>query len=157
MTSQTTSALSPLRHLRTRTLSLVAAAALTAATFAAAQTPSKAPTPAQKSSPVNIKATADEAPETQTWTIAQLLPLTVSEAWQMSGKNEDKFFDMVQDLAAFSAEKRGLVLPEDEAAGKHAGEYIKARAKADRNELLYAIVDQAVRKVGTKAPTTATK
>ena len=39
----------------------------------------------------------------------------------------------------------------------YAGEYIKARAKADRNELLYAIVDQAVRKVGTKAPTTATK
>ena len=156
MTTQTTS-VSALRHLRTLALSLAAAAAF-APTFAgAAQTPSKAPAPTQKSSPVNIKATADEAAETQTWTIAQLLPLTVSEAWQMSGRNEDKFFDMVQGLAAFSAEKRGLVLPEDEAAGKRAGEYIKARAKADHNELLYAIVDQAVRKVGTKAPTTATK
>ena len=144
-----------MRHLRTLALSLAAAAAF-APTFAgAAQTPSKVPAPTQKSSPVNIKATADEAPETQTWTIAQLLPLTVSEAWARSGKNEDKFFDMVQDLAAFSAQKRGLVLPENEATGRRAGELIKRAAAADRGQLLYAVVDQAVRRVGTKA--TATK
>jgi len=77
--------------------------------------------------------------------------LTVSEAWQMSGKNEDKFFDMVQDLAAFSAKKRNLALPEDETAGKQAGEYIKQQAKQDHDQLLYAVVDQAVRKVGKPA------
>lgn len=55
---------------------------------------------------------------------------------------------MVQDLAAFSARNRNLVLPQSEAAGRQAGEYIKQQAKADSQELLYVIVDRAVRKVG---------
>jgi hypothetical protein len=105
--------------------------------------------PAQSTSPVDIRPDTTEAPHP--WTVQQLLPLTVSEAWQMSGKNEDKFFDMVQDLAAFSAKKRDLVLPEDEAAGRQAGEYIKQQAKQDHDQLLYAVVDQAVRKVGKPA------
>lgn len=105
--------------------------------------------PAQSTSPVDIRPDATEAPHP--WTVEQLLPLTVSEAWQMSGKNEDKFFDMVQDLAAYSARKRDLVLPNDEAAGHQAGEYIKEQAKQDHSQLLYAVVDQAVRKVGKPA------
>jgi hypothetical protein len=105
--------------------------------------------PAQSTSPADIRPDATEAPHP--WTVEQLLPLTVSEAWQMSGKNEDKFFDMVQDLAAFSAKKRNLALPEDETAGKQAGEYIKQQAKQDHDQLLYAVVDQAVRKVGKPA------
>ncbi|MGH9513366.1 MAG: hypothetical protein ACRD2U_14640 [Terriglobales bacterium] len=109
----------------------------------------------ESSSPVNIKPEANEAAETHPWTIEQLLPLTVSEAWHMSGKDEDKFFDMVQDLAAFSAQKRNLVLPASEAAGKQAGEYIKQQAKLDHDQLLYAVVDQAVRKVGTPASSQA--
>jgi hypothetical protein len=113
--------------------------------------------PPQSSSPVDIRPDATEAPETHTWTIPQLLPLTVSEAWQMSGKSEDKFFDMVQDLAAFSAQKRNLVLPASEAAGREAGEYIKQQAKQDHDQLLYAVVDQAVRKVGKPAPTQASE
>ena len=128
--------------------------------FAAAATlflgtlPAVAQQPAQSSSPVNIKPEANEAPETHSWTIEQLLPLTVSEAWHMSGRNEDTFFDMVQDLAAFSAQKRNLVLPASEAAGREAGEYIKSQAKLDHAQLLYAVVDQAVRKVGQPAPAT---
>lgn len=105
--------------------------------------------PSQSTSPVDIRPDASEAPHP--WTVQQLLPLTVAEAWQMSGKNEDKFFDMVQDLAAFSAKKRDLVLPEDEAAGRQAGELIKQQAKLDHDQLLYAVVDQAVRKVGKPA------
>ncbi|MGH9529008.1 MAG: hypothetical protein ACRD2S_03715, partial [Terriglobales bacterium] len=101
--------------------------------------PGIAQQPAQSSSPVNIKPEANEAAETHSWTIEQLLPLTVSEAWHMSGKNEDKFFDMVQDLAAFSAKKRNLVLPASEAAGRQAGEYIKQQAKLDHGQLLYAV------------------
>jgi hypothetical protein len=69
----------------------------------------------------------------------------------MSGKNEDKFFDMVQELAAFSAQKRNLVLPASEEAGRQAGEYIKQQAQMDHDQLLYAVVDQAVRKVGKPA------
>jgi len=106
--------------------------------------------PTQSTSPVDIRPDATEGPHA--WTVEQLLPLTVSEAWQMSGKNEDKFFDMVQDLAVFSAKKRDLVLPEDETAGRQAGEYIKQQAKQDHDQLLYAVVDQAVRKVGKPGP-----
>jgi hypothetical protein len=113
--------------------------------------------PPQSTSPVNIKPEANEAPETHPWTIDQLLPLTVSEAWQMSGKSEDKFFDMVQDLAALSAQNRNLVLPSSQEAGQQAGEYIKQQAKLDHDQLLYAVVDQAVRKVGRPASSQASE
>jgi hypothetical protein len=43
------------------------------------------------------------------------------------------------------------VLPDDEAAGRQAGEYIKQQAKQDHDQLLYAVVDQAVRRVGKPA------
>jgi hypothetical protein len=55
----------------------------------------------------------------------------------------------VKALAELSAQKRGLVLPDKEAVGREFGEYIKAQAKADHDQLLYAIVDRAVRKYGT--------
>jgi len=131
-------------RVRTLVLCFVAAATLCIGTV-----PGFAQQPTQSNSPVDIR---PDASETHSWTVTQLLPLTVSEAWQMSGKNEDKFFDMVQDLAAFSAQKRGLVLPASEEAGRQAGEYIKQQAKLDHDQLLYAVVDQAVRKVGKRAP-----
>ncbi len=87
-----------------------------------------------------------------TWTDAQLITSTVSQAWQLSGRNEETFFDMVQQLAAISAKNRGLVLPDNKAAGERAGQYIKQAAKADHNQLLYVIVDKAVQHVGTSAP-----
>jgi len=134
----------PLHRTRTFILRLAAAGMLLMGTL-----PGFAQQPAQSTSPVDIR---PDANETHPWTIEKLLPLTVSEAWQMSGKNEDTFFDMVQDLAAFSAQKRDLVLPSSEAAGREAGEYIKQQAKLDHDQLLYAVVDQAVRKVGKPAP-----
>ena len=90
------------------------------------------------------------------WTEQQILTCTVSQCWQMADKNEDSFFDIVQQLAVISAKDRGLTLPEDEAAGKKTGEYIKAQAKADHQQLLFAIVDAAVRKVGVPETTTTT-
>jgi len=134
----------PLHRTRTLILCLTAAGMLLMGTL-----PGFAQQPARSTSPVDIR---PDANETHPWTIEKLLPLTVSEAWQMSGKNEDTFFDMVQDLAAFSAQKRDLVLPSSEAAGREAGEYIKQQAKLDHDQLLYAVVDQAVRKVGKPAP-----
>jgi hypothetical protein len=131
-------------RLRTIILALVAAATLIISTL-----PASAQEPDQQPSAASITPTADSSTATPT-NIDQLIPLTVSEAWQMSGKNEAKFFDIVQQLAAFSAEKRGLTLPDTAAAGKRAGEYIKMQAKADHDQLLYAIVDRAVRHVGTK-------
>jgi hypothetical protein len=85
------------------------------------------------------------------WTTEQILTCTVSDCWQLAGKNEATFFEIVQQLSEISAQTRGLTLPDDAAAGKREGEYIKAKARADHGALLYAIVDASVRKVGTPA------
>src|SRR5258707_1695069 len=106
-----------------------------------------AATAQQPKSPVTITPSADSAAP-HNWTTEQILTCTVSDCWQLAGKNEAAFFDIVQQLAEISAQTRGLTLPDDAAAGKRAGEYIKAKAKADHGQLLYAIVDASVRKVG---------
>jgi len=80
----------------------------------------------------------------------QIVTASVHDAWLLSGRNEEAFFDIVEQLAQISAEKRGLSLPDSAAAGKRMGAIIKEKARADRDELLYVIVDQAVRAVGTK-------
>jgi hypothetical protein len=119
-------------------------------TFATAFTVSTTSFRGQSTAP-SITPSANQAPG-HNWTDAQLITSTVSQAWQLSGRNEENFFDMVQQLAAISAKNRGLVLPQSEAAGRKAGEYIKEKAKADHQQLLYVVVDEAVRKVGTPAP-----
>ena len=73
----------------------------------------------------------------------------------LSGRNEDQFFDMVKELAAISAQKRGLTLPETKDAGEKAGAMIKRQAKKDPDQLLYAVVDRAVMKTGTKTGASA--
>ena len=88
----------------------------------------------------------------QNWTTDQLLTSTVHQAWLLSGKNEATFFEMVTQLAEMSAKNRNLQLPETAAAGRRVGEQIKLAAKADTGQLLYAVVDAAVRKVGTPLP-----
>jgi hypothetical protein len=108
----------------------------------------------QPKSPVTIVAPAADANEPHNWTTEQILTCTVSDCWQLAGKNEETFFDIVQQLAEISAHTRGLTLPDDAAAGQRAGEYIKAQARADHGQLLYAIVDASVRKVGTQVPAT---
>ena len=108
----------------------------------------------QPKSPATIITPAADANEPHNWTTEQILTCTVSDCWQLAGKNEETFFDIVQQLAAISAHTRGLALPDNAAAGQRAGEYIKAKAKADHGQLLYAIVDASVRKIGTPAPAT---
>ena len=85
-----------------------------------------------------------------TWTIDQAVTCSVHDAWVLGGKTEAGFFAIVKALAELSAQKRGLVLPDKETVGREFGEYIKAQARADHDQLLYAIVDRAVRKYGTK-------
>jgi hypothetical protein len=121
-------------------------------TLAAATLTMTAQQPKPKS-PVTVIAPSADANEPHNWTTEQILTCTVSDCWQLSGKNEEAFFDIVQQLAQISAQTRGLTLPNDAAAGQRTGEYIKAKARADHGQLLYAIVDASVRKVGT--PTAA--
>lgn len=86
-----------------------------------------------------------------TWTMQQLITSSVHDAWVMSGKNEATFFEMVTQLAQLAAEKRGLTLPDSEAAGKRFGELVKDMAKQDHDQLLYVVVDKAVQQVGTRS------
>src|ERR1700722_12195403 len=113
---------------------------------------------ASAQSPATITPSADStAPHN--WTTEQILTCTVSDCWQLAGKNEATFFDIVQQLTQISAQTRGITLPDTAEAGKRAGEYIKAKAKADHGQLLYAIVDGSVRWIGKKqtAASTPTK
>jgi hypothetical protein len=103
--------------------------------------------PETKKDPVTITPAAD-APHNN-WTTDQILTCSVSQCWQLSGKSEDNFFDIIQQLAVISAKNRDLTLPETEEAGRKTGEYIKAQAHKDRQQLLYAVVDSAIRQVGT--------
>ena len=122
------------------------ATSLRAQSMTAQPTPS--PSKAEQHETPSITPSATDT-DANPWTDAQLIPLTVSQAWRMSGRNEDKFFDIVQQLAVVSARNRGLTLPNTAAAGQKAGAYIKRAAKADHQQLLYEIVDKAVREVGT--------
>src|ERR1700691_1009281 len=83
------------------------------------------------------------------WTIDPAVTCSVHDAWELGGKNEAGFFAIVKALAELSAQKRGLVLPDKETVGREFGEYIKTQAKDDHDQLLYSIVDPAVRKYGT--------
>ncbi len=99
-------------------------------------------------SPATI--TGSGNPTAHHWTEEQLLTCTVSECWQLAGKDEAAFFDIVQQLATISSQHRGITLPDNVAAGQRAGAYIKAKAKADHDALLYSIVDASVRHIATK-------
>ena len=101
---------------------------------------------------IAIPAGAQEAPSSTapapTWTIDQAVTCSVHDAWVLGGKTEPGFFAIVKALAELSAQKRDVTLPDNEAVGHQFGDYIKTQAKADHDQLLYAIVDRAVRKYG---------
>ncbi len=104
-----------------------------------------AQTPRPGNADANIAPHSDNGAPTKTdYTREQLLTSTVHQAWILSGKSEANFFDMVQQLAELSASNRGIKLPESAEAGRRMGEYIKNSAKADTDQLLYAVVDKAV-------------
>lgn len=131
----------------------VAVASVLAAMMALPMVAQEQTAPVKNDAAVTLKGSPDG--EAHSWTTEQLLTSTVHEAWMLSGRNEDQFFQMVKELAAMSAQKRGLVLPETDAAGKKAGDLIKKEARKDPDQLLYAVVDRAVMKTGTKTPAVA--
>ena len=118
-----------------------------------------APVPLAAQNPGNISPSSanGQTAGTPNWSNDQLLTSTVHQAWLLSGKNEATFFEMVTQLAEVSAKNRNLQLPETAAAGRRVGPMIKLAAKSDTDQLLFAVVDAAVRKVGTPLPTAATR
>jgi hypothetical protein len=80
--------------------------------------------------------------------VDQIVTKTVHEAWVASGRNEEKFFTMVQQCAELSAKNRDIILPDTAKAGEKFGAWVKKDARKDPDQLLYAVVDRAVRYVG---------
>ena len=85
------------------------------------------------------------------WPPDQLITSSVHDAWVLSGRIDEKFFQMVSELAQISAQKRGLTLPNTEEAGRKFGDLVKSLSKGNHDQLLYVVVDEAVQKVGTKS------
>ena len=56
-----------------------------------------------------------------------------------SGRNEDKSFGMVEQLAEMSAQNRGVTLPDTGEAGSRFGKSIK-KEHQEPDQLLYAVV-----------------
>ena len=73
---------------------------------------------------------------------------TVREVWQQSGQNYDKFVIVVRSMTLMSVKKRGLQLDATRQAGQEIGLQIRAEAQRDPDQLLYAVVDAAVRQYG---------
>jgi hypothetical protein len=87
----------------------------------------------------------------QNFTIDQVVTDTVSDAWHQGGETEAGFFAIVKTMAQFAAQKRDVTLPDSSEAGRRMGRYIKQQARLDHQQLLYPIVDKAVRMVGKAA------
>ena len=130
-----------------RKIGYVTTAILTAGMIAG--TGAIAQTAAQTTGTTSTQTTTNESQSN--WTVDQLMTASVHDAWVMSGKNEQKFFEMATQLAQVSAQKRGLTLPNTAEAGRRFGELVKEGAKADHDQLLYSVVDKAVQQVGTKS------
>jgi hypothetical protein len=113
-----------------------------------------AATPAQPTAEAKVPVITASSDAKHTWNTEQILTCTVSQCWQLGGRTEDGYFDIIQQLAIISAQNRGLTLPDTDKAGRDTGEYIKAQAHKDRQQLLYAVVDAAIRKVGAPAAQT---
>ena len=90
-------------------------------------------------------------PSHQAFKLEQVISCSVAEAWDLGGKTEEGFLEIVKTLAALSAQKRGLTLPDTKETGARAGHTINKMAKADPDQLLYVIVDKAVQQVGIRS------
>ena len=83
---------------------------------------------------------ADSAP----WTLDQAVLKSAAQAWELAGKNDEQFAKMVQDMTALVAVNRALTIPDQEDLGSMVGKIVTREVKADRDQLLYVIVDHAV-------------
>lgn len=80
----------------------------------------------------------------------QMLPLTCAQAWAAAHKSYAEVVPIVKTLAKVSLVNRNLVLPNTREAGLDAGKGIADDCKADPDALLFAIVDEHVRRVAAQ-------
>ena len=128
-------------------------ASLVGAQTNASPTASGAPGQASGRSPAGMGSDMQPAPVSSV-PVEKLVTLTCRQAWEMSGRNRDQFFEYVKQLAALAAQNRDVTLPDNKAAGARAGEWIRTQAIKDPDQLLYAVVDHAVQYSIAKGRTT---
>jgi hypothetical protein len=81
-------------------------------------------------------------------TFEDLVYLTCEEAWEWSGEDVDTTVRMIEVLAQFSLEKRGLQVVEDDPdLDEQFGTMIRGGCELDPDALLFAIVDRAIRRL----------
>jgi hypothetical protein len=100
-------------------------------------------------------ADAAQSASAATVPVDQAVTMTCRQAWQAGGRTKEGFFAIVEELADLSAKNRDVTLPDDKAAGQRAGQWIRTQALKDPDQLLYAVVDHAVRysiRKGTATP-----
>ena len=90
---------------------------------------------------------AGNPPTADELTVAEVLPLSCAQVWAIYGEREGLVVEIVKAMAGTSVETRGLTFPQTEEAGAALGTRILEGCEADRDELLYAIVDRGVREV----------
>jgi hypothetical protein len=74
--------------------------------------------------------------------------LSCAEVAEEAGNDETLIVEMVKILAAFSLERRGLVVPEDrEELGLQFGDLIRAFCTAEPDGLLYNAVHRAMQRL----------
>ncbi len=134
-----------------KTMRMMATALVAAGLVAGSSAFAQTAAPNTQTTSTETQSTTTTTQPAPTWTTDQLITASVHDAWLLSGKNEQVFFEMVTQLAQISAQKRGLTLPDSEEAGKRFGQLVKDMAKADHDQLLYVVVDKAVQQVATKS------
>jgi hypothetical protein len=78
------------------------------------------------------------------WTLDTAVLNTAAQAWNLAGHNQDQYAAIVQSMVGLVASSRGVTIPDSREVGQKIGDMIARDAKADPDELLYAIVDHAV-------------
>lgn len=82
--------------------------------------------------------------QTAKWSMDTAVLNTAAQAWDLAGRNNEQFGEMVQGMVGLVASNRGLQIPNNKDAGSRIGTLIARDVKADPDALLYAIVDHAV-------------
>ncbi|MGE5530833.1 MAG: hypothetical protein ACM3VW_01785, partial [Bacteroidota bacterium] len=78
------------------------------------------------------------------WTLETAVLNTAAQAWDLAGRNQDQYAAIIQSMVGLVASSRGITIPDSREVGQKIGNMIARDAKADPDELLYAIVDHAV-------------
>ena len=86
--------------------------------------------------------------EGQAYAFEDIVYLTCAEAWEHAGEDVDAAVGMITVLAAFSLEKRGLAVVEDDPeVDERFGTLIRSACTLDPDALLFAVVDRSIRRL----------